>query len=70
MNGIIVSVRGILKKLMGELKNCKKDYDFLMTIKEEERDDNYIVAFKSVKERYDDLMMTVELLQERLKSLD
>lgn len=61
----------ILTKFKEEMMDCKKDYDTLKAL--EEKDGNnpdFKKAFMAVKERHDDITLSVKLIKNRLEKLE
>ena len=70
INDEIAMCNSILEKFKEEMADCKKDYD---TLKELERKDGDNPHFKkaalAVKERHDDIMLSIKLVKNRLEKL-
>lgn len=61
----------ILEKFKEEMLDCKKDYDTLKTL--EEKDGNkpeFKKAFMAVKERHDDIALSVKIIKNRIDALN
>ena len=66
----IKTFEGILKKLDVELQDCLNDYQLLMKLKATDgKNPNFKKALKSVKERYDDINLTINLTERKIEEL-
>ena len=66
----IKTCEGILKKLDVELQDCLNDYQLLMKLKATDgKNPNFKKALKSVKERYDDINLTINLTERKIEEL-
>ena len=66
----IKTCESILKKLDVELQDCLNDYQLLMKLKATDgKNPNFKKALKSVKERYDDINLTISLTERKIVEL-
>lgn len=66
----IKTCESILKKLDVELQDCLNDYQLLMKLKATDgKNPNFKKALKSVKERYDDINLTISLTERKIEEL-
>lgn len=66
----IKTCESILKKLDVELQDCLNDYQLLMKLKATDgKNPNFKKALKSVKERYDDINLTINLTERKIEEL-
>lgn len=60
----------ILAKFKEEMIDCKKDYDTLKSLEEKDgKNPDFKKAFMAVKERHDDIALSVKLIKNRLEKL-
>ena len=61
----------ILGKFKEEMQECKQDYDVLKSWYDKEANNpNFKKAYLKVKERYDDITLSVKLVRNRLSELE
>jgi hypothetical protein len=70
INDEIALCNSILEKFKKEMTECKKDYEVLKGLYEKNGSDpNFKKAYLVVKERHDDIELSVKLIKNRLKKL-
>ncbi len=63
--------RSILEKFKEEMMDCKNDYENLKNLKDQDGDNpNFKKALMAVKERHDDIALSVKLIKNRLEKLE
>ena len=71
INEEISLCNSILNKFKEELSDCKKDYDTLKELESRDKDrPEFKKAFMAVKERHDDITLSVKLIKNRLEELN
>jgi DNA anti-recombination protein RmuC len=66
----IAMCNSILEKFKEEMADCKKDYDTLKSLESQDGDNpQFKKAAKAVKERHDDLTLSIKLIKNRLEKL-
>lgn len=72
-NSIIEEIeicKSILEKFKAELADCKNDYDTLKKVQNIDADKpEFQKALMAVKERYDDITLSVKLIKARIEKL-
>lgn len=70
INEEIAICNSILEKFKEEMVDCKKDYDTLKSLEEKDgTKPEFKKAFMAVKERHDDIALSVKLIKNRIESL-
>ena len=70
INDEIALCNSILEKFKKEMSECKKDYDVLKGLYEKNGNNpDFKKAYLVVKERHDDIELSVKLIKNRLKKL-
>ena len=70
INEEIEVCNSILAKFKEEMMDCKKDYETLQGLKDKDGDNpNFKKALLAVKERHDDITLSVKLIKARLEKL-
>ena len=70
INDEIEVCNSILKKFKEEMADCKKDYETLQALKDKDgKNPNFKKALLAVKERHDDISLSVQLIKARLDRL-
>ena len=70
INDEIALCNSILEKFKKEMTECKKDYEVLKGLYEKNGSDpTFKKAYLVVKERHDDIELSVKLIKNRLKKL-
>lgn len=70
INDEIAVCNSILEKFKKEMMECKKDYDILKGLYEKDGDNpSFKKAYLAVKERHDDIELSVKLVKNRLEKL-
>jgi len=60
----------ILEKFKDEMIDCKKDFELLKSLQPKDGDNpHFKKALLAVKERHDDITMSVNLIKNRIKKL-
>lgn len=63
--------KSILAKFKEEMADCKKDYETLKGLQNQDGDNpNFKKALMAVKERHDDITLSVKLIKSRLEKLE
>ena len=63
--------KSILAKFKEEMIDCKKDYETLKDLQEKDgQNPNFKKALMAVKERHDDIALSVKLIKNRLEKLE
>lgn len=71
INEEIAMCNSILEKFKEEMADCKKDYDTLVGLKEKDGErPEYKKAVVAVKERHDDIALSVKLIKNRIEKLE
>ena len=71
INEEITICNSILTKFKEEMADCKKDFETLKGLQEKEGDNpNFKKALLAVKERHDDIALSVKLIKARLEKLE
>lgn len=71
INDEIALCNSILGKFKKEMSECKKDYDILKDLYEKNGSNpDFKKAYLVVKERHDDIALSVKLIKNRLEKLE
>lgn len=71
INDEIAICNSILEKFKEEMIDCKKDYDTLKALEEKDGSKpEFKKAFMAVKERHDDIALSVKLIKNRIEALN
>lgn len=63
--------KSILAKFKEEMEDCKKDYETLKSLKETDgKTTDFKKASLAVKERHDDIALSVKLIKGRIEKLE
>lgn len=63
--------KSILEKFKEEMEDCKKDYETLKTLKKQDGETmEFKKASMAVKQRHDDIELSVKLIKSRIAKLE